>query len=60
MKLVLILNDAGMAANIGGSVATQCKIYPMPDDVAKQIREWTGDYSHVLLSFAKDDEEPKP
>lgn len=37
MKLVVIINDCGMAANLGGLVQTYAKEFPMPAEVAQFI-----------------------
>jgi len=56
MRIAVICNDAGMAANVGGSVSTTVYTFPMPEEIEKLVRHWTGAYSNAVLAICKDDE----
>lgn len=39
MRITVIINDAGMAANIGGAVETYAKSFDMPDEISRYIKD---------------------
>jgi hypothetical protein len=57
-RLTVITSDAGMAANVGGAVATYTRTFDLPDEICEYIRSQMGTYSHV--TFGLDRQEPQP
>ena len=57
-RLTVITSDAGMAANVGGAVATYTRTFDLPEAIADYIASQVGTYSHV--TFGLDRQEPQP
>lgn len=51
MRLTVIVSDFGAAANIGGAVETQAKIFEMPADIAAYIKSNRGKWTSIALAF---------
>ncbi len=60
MKIAVTINDASMAANVGGSVAYETRTFPMPPEIAELVKKWTGLYMHCQLTICTDDEDRTP
>lgn len=57
-RLTVITSDAGMAANVGGAVATYTRTFDLPPEIAEYIASQMGTFSHV--TFGLDMQEPRP
>lgn len=51
MRLTVIVSDFGSAANIGGAVETNAKIFEMPADIAAYIKSKRGNWTSIALAF---------
>lgn len=50
-RLTVITHDAGMAANVGGGVATYTRTFELPQMIEEYIRSQMGTYSHVTFGL---------
>lgn len=52
-RLTVITSDAGMAANVGGAVATYTRTFDLPQEIQDYIRGQMGTYSHVTFGLER-------
>lgn len=52
-RLTVLTSDAGMAANVGGAVATYSKTFDLPTELQEYIRSQMGTYSHVTFALER-------
>lgn len=50
-RLTVITSDAGMAANIGGAVATYTRTFDLPTEISDYIHSQMGKYSYVTFGL---------
>ena len=50
-RLTVITSDTGMAANIGGAVATYTRTFDLPTEISDYIHSQMGTYSHVTFGL---------
>jgi len=59
MKLVVIVSNFGAAANVGGCVDTEAKIFDLPEEIADYIRKSRTGWTSISLAFSDETEENK-
>lgn len=52
-RLTVLTSDAGMAANVGGAVATYSRTFDLPKEIEEYIRSQMNTYSHVTFALEK-------
>lgn len=50
-RLTVITSDAGMAANVGGAVATYTKTFDLPEEIRRYISGEMNTYRHVTFGL---------